>query len=233
MSSQHHQDIASISPPAAAYVWAVLLVAHRSPRSAAACEAVAEAGATIFEIDVQIWDGQLVVSHYLPLLGSGWRRDGWRVVRGWNPRHEPPLAEVAELVPPDRAVLLDLKEQEPGRRADLLAAIAETLPTSGRYFACTSVVEDLDLLRTKRFRTWRTIGDQRRLDAVLAGDAVADEAVTVKHKLLSQAVVDRLHSLTGTVVAWTVNDVSRARWLREIGVDGLTTDSVDVMRAVG
>ena len=145
----------------------MLLVAHRSPRTAAECRAAADAGAQVFEIDVQVWAGQLVVSHYLPVLGTGFRRDGWRVVRGWNPRLEPPLADLAELVPPDRVVLLDLKEEEPGRRADLLASIVATLPSSNRYVACTSVVEDLNALRSKGFHTWRTIGDQRQLDAVL------------------------------------------------------------------
>ncbi len=214
------------------YVEAMLLVAHRSPRSAAACRAVAAAGATVFEIDVQVHGGRLVVSHYLPILGTPFRRDGWRVVRGWSPRREPPLADVAELVPPDHVVLLDLKEEEPGRRAELLVAIVATVPASRRYLACTAIVDDLEALREKGFHTWRTIGDQGQLDAALAGGKVADEAVTVNHKLLSRDVVDRLHSLTGTVVAWTVNDVQRARWLRDIGVDGVTTDRADVMRAV-
>jgi glycerophosphoryl diester phosphodiesterase len=57
--------------------------------------------------------------------------------------------------------------------------------------------------------------------------------VTVNHKLLSRAVVDRLHVLSNTVVAWTVNDVRRAVWLRDNGVDGVTTDSTDVMRELG
>jgi len=211
----------------------MLVVAHRSPRSARACLALAAAGATVFEIDVQIWHGQLVVSHYLPLLGTGFRRDRWRVVRGWSPRHEPPLADVAELVPSDRVVLLDLKEEDRGRRAELIAEIAATLPASGRYLACTSIAEDLDALRDKGFRTWRTIGDKRQLVAVLAAGAIDDEAVTVNHQLLSRDVVNRLHSLTDTVVAWTVNDVRRARWVRDLGADGVTTDSIDVMRAVG
>ena len=211
----------------------MLIVGHRSPRTKSECQVVADAGATVFEIDVQIWHGRLVVSHYVPVLGTAIRRDGWRFVRGWHERREPLLAHVAELVPADGVVLLDLKETERGRREELLAAVGATLPSSGRYVACTSIAEDLDVLRDKGFRTWRTIGDRRQLDTVFAGGRIGDDAATVNHKLLSRAVVDRLHSLTGTVVAWTVNDVSRARWLRDIGVDGVTTDSVDVMRAVG
>jgi hypothetical protein len=211
----------------------MLLVAHRSPGTLAQCRAVADAGATVFEVDVQIWRGRLVVSHYLPVLRTAVRRDGWRFVRGWHERREPLLAHVAALVPPDRVVLLDLKETELGRRAELLAAVAATLPSSGRYLACTPIADDLEVLRDKGFSTWRTIGDRRQLDAVLAGERLADDAVTVNHKLLSRAVVDRLHVLSNTVVAWTVNDVRRAVWLRDNGVDGVTTDSTDVMRELG
>jgi hypothetical protein len=210
----------------------MLIVAHRSPRTKADCQAAADAGATVFEIDVQIWHGRLVASHYLPLLGSAIRRDGWRFVRGWHERREPLLAHVAELVPADGVVLLDLKETERGRREELLAAVGATLPSSGRYVACTSIAEDLDVLRDKGFRTWRTIGDRRQLDTVLAGGRLADDAVTVNHTLLSRAVVDQLHVLATTVVAWTVNDIGRAGWLRDIGVDGVTTDSLAVMRAL-
>jgi glycerophosphoryl diester phosphodiesterase len=211
----------------------MLIVAHRSPRTKVECQAVADAGARVFEIDVQIWHGRLVVSHYLPVLGTVLRRDGWRFVRGWHERREPLLAHVAELVPPDRVVPLELKETEVGRRAELLAAIVATLSSSGRYLACTPLVDDLDALRAKGFRTWRTIGDSRQLDTVLAGGALADDAVTVNHKLLSRSVVDQMHARAKTVVAWTVNDVRRALWLRDIGADGVTTDSLDVMRAFG
>jgi glycerophosphoryl diester phosphodiesterase len=34
------------------------------------------------------------------------------------------------------------------------------------------------------------------------------------------------------VVAWTVNDVERARQLRDLGVDAVTTDRIQVMSAV-
>jgi len=210
----------------------MLVVAHRAPRSAEVCRTVADAGATVFEIDVQVWHGQLVVSHYLPLRGSRLRHDGWRFAVGWSERREPLLAGVANCVPADAAILLDLKETQVGRRDALVAAIIETLPNSGRYIACSPLGDDLDALRDKGFRTWRTIGGRSELKAVLNGGELADDAVTVDHRLLSQALVERLHAYTATVVAWTVNDVKRAAALREWGVDGVTTDRVEVMRAV-
>jgi glycerophosphoryl diester phosphodiesterase len=209
----------------------MLVVAHRSPRSATACRAAADAGATVFEIDVQIWHGKLVVSHYLPVGGTPFRRDGWRFAVGWSERREPPLERVASVVPDQHTVLLDLKENEPGRRRALVEAIVDTLPNSGRYIACSPLVDDINALREKGFRTWRTIGDQGALNAVFDVGELADEAVTVDHRLLSQGSVERLHRHTSTVVAWTVNDVGRLLTLRGWGVDGVTTDRIEVMRA--
>jgi glycerophosphoryl diester phosphodiesterase len=34
------------------------------------------------------------------------------------------------------------------------------------------------------------------------------------------------------VVAWTVNDPARARRLRDLGVDGVTTDRIAVLHAL-
>jgi glycerophosphoryl diester phosphodiesterase len=32
------------------------------------------------------------------------------------------------------------------------------------------------------------------------------------------------------VIAWTVNTAARARWLRRIGVEGVTTDRIGLIR---
>jgi glycerophosphoryl diester phosphodiesterase len=210
----------------------MLVVAHRAPRSAAACRAIADAGATVFEIDVQIWHGRLVVSHYLPLLGSRLRHDGWRLAVGWRQRREPPLAQAADLVPADGTILLDLKETQAGRREALVAAIIDTLPNSSRYIACSPFADDLDALHAKGFSTWRTVDDEAQLQSALAAGDVADDVVTADHRLLSAAVIARLHAHLTTVVAWTINDVERVISLRECGLDGVTTDSLAVMRAV-
>src|SRR4051812_21871545 len=64
---------APVGPNRRAILPRVLLIAHRTPRTAAACDDLAAAGAQLFECDVQLRGDTVVVSHFLPFLG----RPGW------------------------------------------------------------------------------------------------------------------------------------------------------------
>lgn len=205
------------------------LVAHRTPTDRAACARLAAAGASVFEVDVQLAAGRLVASHYHPLRRLRWvERDNWRL--RWHGIADPLLADVDAAVPADRVLLLDLKARGSQERRRLVTALAAALPGRDRYRVCTSEPDDLAALRAAGFPTWRTVGDPADLAAVLAVPALPDAAVTVRHTLLDAGVVARLHERVATVVAWTVNDVRRAAQLRDLGVDGVTTDRTEVLR---
>lgn len=211
-----------------------LLVAHRAPLTAERCARLAAAGATVFEVDVQLWDGDLIVSHYEPFLGS-WRwlrRDGRHFLLKHNPRFEPPLTRMLDATPPGARILLDLKAFGADDAAGLIGAIVDTLTERQRFVACTSSSEQLERLREKGFHTWLTITSNAELDLALRRDRLPHDAVTVKHQLLSEATIRRLHDVVPDVMAWTVNSVRRARALRDIGVDGITTDRIDVIAAI-
>ena len=214
---------------------ALILVAHRTPASAPRCAHLAAAGATVFEVDVQLRAGGPAVSHYLPLGPAGrLQRDNWRL--RWHTRGhgDPGLAEVAALVPDGCRVLLDLKESMPPRRRELVAALVDALGVPGdRYVVCSPFADDLERARAAGFATWRTARNRVELAALRADGPLPDEAVTVRHSLLTPAVVADLAGRAGTVVAWTVNDPRRARHLRGLGVGGVTTDRVEVLRALG
>jgi glycerophosphoryl diester phosphodiesterase len=75
------------------------------------------------------------------------------------------------------------------------------------------------------------------VDAVT--DAALDRAVAlgcaaldVNHRALDEAAVARVKSRGLRVLVWTVNDTARAAALRSMGVDGVITDAVDVLRPV-
>jgi glycerophosphoryl diester phosphodiesterase len=55
--------------------------------------------------------------------------------------------------------------------------------------------------------------------------------VSCRHTLLSKPVIADLHKRGLLVVAWTVDDLERARELVSWGVDGLTTHRVAEMSA--
>ncbi len=212
----------------------MLLVAHRTPITAAGCAALAAAGAAVFEVDVQLDRDRLVVSHFLPLPGTaGWmQHDNWRFRRRTVGDLDPSVGDIVSSVPADCLILLDPKASSPAARDRLTAAIIDQLPDRARYRVSTSSPADLARLRSAGFTTWRTIGDRRELAAVLAGGRLPDDAVSIRHRLLDAETLARLHERVGGVVAWTVNDVARARWLRDAGVDGVTTDHLDVLHAL-
>jgi glycerophosphoryl diester phosphodiesterase len=212
----------------------VILVAHRTPATRAGCEKLAAAGASVFEADVQVDDhGAVVVTHYLPVgVGGRFERDNWRLRWHTGRARDPRLAEVAALVPADRLILLDLKERRPDRRARLVAALIDGLPDRSRFRVCGHPEQDVATLRAAGFRTWRSVGNRRHLAAALTDGHLADEAVTVRHSLLTGQVVTALHERVPQVVAWTVNNVARAGRLRDLGVDGVTTDSIGVLHAL-
>lgn len=210
----------------------MLLVAHRTPATRAACAQVAAAGARVFEADVQVDEqDRVVVSHYLE-FGPFLHRDNWRIRWHTGATRDPRLPDVVARVPEDCLVLLDLKETRPHRRARLVSALVESLPDPSRYRVCGHLADDLDVVRNAGFRTWRTARSGRELAELLADGRLPDEAVSIRHSLLGSRVVDQLHERTPTVVAWTVNDVSRAHRLSAMGVDGVTTDRTAVLHAL-
>src|SRR3954463_78678 len=126
----------------------MLLVAHRTPRSRAACDGLAAAGASVFEADVQVDDSdRIVVSHYLPMGGWGVQRDNWRLRWHTAAAHDPTLDEIVALVPPGCRVSLDMKEKTDERRRRLIDALIAGRPDRNRFVVCGGRERDLERLR--------------------------------------------------------------------------------------
>jgi glycerophosphoryl diester phosphodiesterase len=217
---------------------APLLIAHRLPGSARECTSLADAGAGGFELDIQLRGDAVVVSHYLPFLQiSGWlEHDGARFRWGGGRILDPRLNDAAARVPGDAVVVLDPKEQRANRRHRLAGTVATTV-TGGpidlaRYVVTTDDPRDLRTYRAAGIATWRTVGTEHALHDVLRAGPVADAGLAVRHTLLETGTIQKLRERAGTLAAWTVNDVARARALAARGVDAITTDSTAVLRAL-
>lgn len=211
-----------------------IAIAHRAPSSPAACAALVEAGVAVFEIDVQVIDGTLVSSHFLPVHPrlSRLRRD--RRSFTWRRRTpgEIALAEAVAAVPAAAEVLLDLKTDRGEAALALVERLAADALDPARCLVSTKGWHTLDAVRAAGYRTWRTVADATALASVLSGPPLPDDAVTVRHTLLRAEVVDRLRTKVPAVMTWTVNDVGRAGQLLDAGVDGITSDSAEVLRLV-
>lgn len=211
-----------------------IAIAHRAPADAARCAALAALGAEIFEIDVQTLAGDLVSSHFLPLHPRVplLRRD--RRSLTWRRRtpREIDLARAMAAVPQSAQILLDLKGDAGQSGLDLVDRLVAADPNRDRCLVSTKGWHTLDALRAGGFHTWRTIADPDSLTRVLAGPRLTDAAVTVRHGLLNAEVVARLRELVPAVMCWTVNDARRATELLMAGVDGVTSDSTEVLQMV-
>jgi len=211
-----------------------IAIAHRAPSSATRCAELLALGATVFEIDVQAVGPDLVSSHFLPITAvlPRLRRDGLALTwRRRDPR-EIALAEAVAVIPRPARILLDLKTDTGAAAEALVEAVATAGLEPGRFLVSTRGWHTLAALRGHGYPVWRTVADEAALRAVLRLDAVPDAALTVAHNLLSGPVVAALQTRAPAVMAWTVNDLDRARRLLDLGVDGITSDRPEVLREV-
>ena len=213
----------------------VLAIAHRTPRTAEDCQRLADAGASVFEIDLQFMAGVPVVSHFmqptrwLPLL----RHDRWRFTLRARTKAEEDMAAVVDRVPAGCAVLVDLKTD------DVLHAktLVELLQASGRppegWYVSGKDAGALAVVAASGYRTWLSVGTRPEFIGALNGQLPTGlDAITVRHTYLDRATVGRLRQHQSRVIAWTVDKVYRAEELADLGVAGVTSDNPAVHRLV-
>ncbi len=132
-------------PPPRSYAGRVEVVAHRMPATRDRCEQLAAAGATMFEVDVQLWQHGIVSSHFLPALGvPGWlEHDNWTLRWHRRSRRDPGLLDTLIAVPPGCRVLLDPKESTASRRAELAGLLADAAADRASFVVSTDELGDL------------------------------------------------------------------------------------------
>lgn len=206
----------------------------------AAVDAALEHGVDLVELDVFAGlDGKLVLSHSRRELAD-----------------EPVLFDemlsfLAERSP-RTGVLTDLKFA--GRER----AFVETLRAHGfvqRALACTSQVSTLqslrrlepELARSRTYPRGRVYLGGHRTFIHVAGpvqwamraalpyrarglvEETGASAMTLNHRVVTRATVERCHELGVAVFAWTVNSPEVARRLEALGVDGVITDDPRIL----
>ena len=211
----------------------MIAVAHRTPLSAAACAGLHNAGATHFELDVQLTGRGLVVSHYFALSPvTPWlEHDRWKLRRPRDLAQDPLFADVVAVVPPTATILIDPKPARADTTRELCTRILHDVVAVDRCVVSTERDDDLTAFASAGFATWRTARSRAALQRLLT-EPFRYDGVSVRHTLLSPATCDRLRGLTPTVVAWTVNRTARAQQLLDVGITGITTDNVRVLSLV-
>jgi glycerophosphoryl diester phosphodiesterase len=209
----------------------MLVIAHRAQTKCRHQELMTQNGVRIFELDVHVVGGEVLASHFLPVHPAlpRIRHDGWNFTHRPRLSHEPTLATVVRVLPADADILLDLKND----RGNAAAALCDLILRSGlaptRCYVSSPNWSTLGRFRAAGFRTWRTVRTRRALAAAVRLGHEDDHAVTVWHGYLDPRTWRQLRHICHRIVAWTVNDLDRAKQLAELGVDGITSDVPAVM----
>ncbi|MGV3759323.1 MAG: glycerophosphodiester phosphodiesterase [Actinomycetota bacterium] len=228
----------------------MLVIGHRGAsvaapeNSLAAFEAAVAQGADGVELDVRrTADGTLAVRHDETL------DDGRRLVELGHAALEglvPTLDAVLEVCRPLAVVNVEIKNWPDDGDFDPSIALADAVVAllaergelaEGRVLVSSFHLGTID--RVKELAPglatgwlWGLVDDAPGLLEKAAGRG--HQAVHPHHAFVTDDLVQQAHALGLAVNTWTCNEPERIRWLEEVGVDAVITDTPDVaLEALG
>jgi glycerophosphoryl diester phosphodiesterase len=189
-----------------------------------------DAGADGIEFDVHATADGVVVVHHDPALANAAmisKLSHRQLLRETvEAREIPTLIEVCELVRGRAELFVEIKGEGIER---LVTAVL-----AGYDGACAIHSFDHDLIgRLARGGTSYRLG-------ILFEDATTDPLPIMtshgaldlwpRYTLVTSVLIDDVHSIGGRVIPWTVNEATDAQRLSELGVDGICSDDVSMLK---
>jgi glycerophosphoryl diester phosphodiesterase len=202
----------------------VLGVAHNAGSNLGTLATAKRYGADVIEIDVISARGQLVAGRDQP-----WPWLARQLFRG------PTLAEAWDRAAAADIVKLDLKQTDRGFLDDLVAFLAPG--ARSRRVMISSGDQDALLYLHSRLPDVTLLFTLAGPDAVhqLQADPALQKAiggVSAFQGLVDANLVAWVHRHKLLILAWTVNDSPRLNQLVRLGVDGITTADLAILRAL-
>jgi len=138
-----------------------------------------------------------------------------------------------------RGLLLDLKGEHGDREEALAQALAEMLERMGMEEQATICGQNWSLLGHLRaaaphLKVHYSIDSTDQLEAfqaMLEHDPI--RRICLNQSLIEKPLIERLKGLGMTIYTWTVDDLWRAHELLELGVDGITSNSLEMLGLLG
>ncbi len=219
---------------AAAPVRAYYAIAHRAGNNLHDLERALTAGVDSIECDFWHDRGRLALRHERKLPALPVWYDRWYI-----------RFSVGELRLPDllreinfrSELFLDIKSSTPLAAEAVLRLYHDNESMMPRTLVSSRQWRLLDQLGAAgtELQMFYSVGRASGLEALYrrARTSPRPAGTSIRHTLLSQDVVARLHAAGLQVFAWTVNNRRRAEELLEWGVDGLISDDVSLHAALG
>lgn len=202
-------------------------------------ERALELGADAIELDVHATADGVVVVHHDPVLDGesagawvGRRIDsltwpelqGIEIARGLT---IPSIAQVLDLIGARATVYVEIKGRE------IHDQVADALRDSPTHCAVHSFDHDTIAWMARLAPSIpRGLLFEEPCDVVAALLAASARDAWPNWRLVDRALVDSVHAMGGRVIAWTVNSREEVERLVSLGVDGICTDELRLLRDV-
>lgn len=208
-----------------------LAIAHRWGNSIPLALGAIEAGFDMIETDLWPFHGRLEVRHAkslgpLPVYWEKWYIEGIG-------NHQLQLADLVRALPPSAPLFIDFKGTLPWLGERAIEAI-EAVQQGRQVIVCGRAWTQLDPIESfPNVHAFYSVGNEAELALVWEKlEAQENPAISIQHNLLDDDTIGRLNDLDTTIVAWTVNDPDIAAQLFRKGVDGFTSDNVELLKRI-
>ncbi|TAL23950.1 MAG: glycerophosphodiester phosphodiesterase [Frankiales bacterium] len=214
----------------------LLAVAHRAGNDLAALRTAVELGVDVLEADVKVRGPYLEVRHSKHLRPLPWMWDSGPDGLEWTHTRVPQLQldallEALEVGHP--TLMLDLKG--PGRVGAKVADVIHAREPQVPFLVCSRWWPGLDAFAD---RPWARplLTARNRAELALLRRRVRGThqpyGVSLHPSLLTPQVVAELRDAVELVMTWGVNDLGLLRRVVDLGVNGVISDSPEVLQAV-
>jgi glycerophosphoryl diester phosphodiesterase len=206
-------------------------IAHRAGNNLHHLERALDAGVDAIECDFWHDNGRLTLRHERKLPALPVLYDKWYLRWSWGELSLPSLLREINF----RAELfLDIKSSTPKAASVVLDLYHDNEAMMPRTIVSSPQWRLLDQIAAAatEMRMCYSVRNAGGVDALFrrCEQDLPPAGTSIRHTLLSEVLVARLHAAGLKVYAWTVNTARRAEELRGWGVDGIISDDLDVFR---
>jgi glycerophosphoryl diester phosphodiesterase len=209
----------------------LLAVAHRAGNNLADLRTALDAGVDLVEADVRLFRDALEVRH-LRSLGPHLLWDTWRLSRRRS-TILPDLRDVLGVLAGDPRVMLDLKGTNRALAPAVAAVLREVAP-GAPVTVCTKDWPMLDAFAgDPHVRTVLSVSNRpalQRLRARLRREPAF--GLSIRLQLLTEPVVAELRENAEHVLAWPIDTVADLEHARRLGVTGVISRDLGLLRQV-
>lgn len=205
-------------------------IAHRAGNNLHELEEALEARADAIECDLWHARGRLALRHERKLPGLPVIFDKWYFRFAFGELSLPRLLREINF----RAELfLDIKSRSPRAADAVLDLYADNASMMPHTLVSANRWQLLDRIAQSRtnMELFYSVSRKPAVDAIIrrAGRDRPPAGTSIRHTLLTEDTMKRLHDAGLQVFAWTVNTHRRAEELLSWGVDGIISDNLDVL----